>query len=143
MSNNFCNTLHKINFINIIINIFNFQLKNFFLNKIILKSFKSILILLITLIVITTKFKKINYNPKSSYPRECGFNNIKNKKKPTKIKMTAVILIFIIFDLEVSIITPMIITFKKNLKINLIIILVILTFITTRIIYETKIKSIK
>lgn len=76
-------------------------------------------------------------------PIECGFNNIKNKKKSIKIKFTSVILIFIIFDLEISIITPIIITIKKNIKINIIIISIILIFILIRIIYETKIKTIK
>lgn len=86
---------------------------------------------------------KYNLNIKFVNSIECGFNRIINKNKSININFIIVIIIFIIFDIEISILTPLILTYKLNIKFNLILTSLILIFINLRIIYEIKIKSIK
>nr|YP_010531078.1 NADH dehydrogenase subunit 3 [Parasaissetia nigra]UXW93665.1 NADH dehydrogenase subunit 3 [Parasaissetia nigra] len=107
---------------------------------------KMIKMMLLTMMILTMsmkKMKKMNIKNKMMNPIECGFNNMKNKKKAMKMKFLSVMMIFIIFDLEMSIITPTMMTMKKNILMNIKMMTMILTFMMLSMMYEMKIKTIK
>nr|YP_010736825.1 NADH dehydrogenase subunit 3 [Macropsis huangbana]WEP24699.1 NADH dehydrogenase subunit 3 [Macropsis huangbana] len=70
----------------------------------------TILIMLINLISI----KSITDKQKLS-PFECGFNPMSNKRMPFSIHFFLIAAIFLIFDIEVIIIIPMIMTIKYSM----------------------------
>nr|YP_010388114.1 NADH dehydrogenase subunit 3 [Aclerda takahashii]UPO69098.1 NADH dehydrogenase subunit 3 [Aclerda takahashii] len=108
-----------------------------------IKLIKFLITLLMMLNLLTIKMKKSIYKFKFLNPIECGFNSMQNKTKSLNINFITVMLIFIIFDLEISLITPMIMNIKMNLMKNIIMMSLILMFMLLSMIYEIKIKSIK
>nr|QDO72170.1 NADH dehydrogenase subunit 3 [Gargara sp. 16071360] len=73
----------------------------------------SITITISTLIIMMSK-KSIISTQKSS-PFECGFNPISNKRLPFSIHFFMIAIIFLIFDVEIVIIMPMVMTMKFSM----------------------------
>nr|AET62623.1 NADH dehydrogenase subunit 3 [Trissolcus basalis] len=65
-----------------------------------------IMMILFSLNIIFQK-KKINYREKM-YPLECGFNQMNKFNLPFSIQFYYISILFLIFDIEISIILPMI-----------------------------------
>lgn len=76
-----------------------------------------ILFLLISIIIIKISIivsikLKLNYEKIS--PFECGFNPIFFQRLPFSIQFFLISIIFLIFDIEISILFPLFITFKTS-----------------------------
>nr|YP_010878914.1 NADH dehydrogenase subunit 3 [Batracomorphus allionii]WHE42566.1 NADH dehydrogenase subunit 3 [Batracomorphus allionii] len=69
-----------------------------------------ILVTLITMITFIFKKKKMKLNKMS--PFECGFNSMTSKRMPFSIHFFSICMLFLIFDIEVIIIMPLIMSMK-------------------------------
>uniref|UniRef100_UPI00315D7A19 NADH dehydrogenase subunit 3 n=1 Tax=Choucentrus sinensis TaxID=3038122 RepID=UPI00315D7A19 len=72
------------------------------------------MITIMTLTMVMTSKKSITETQKSS-PFECGFNPISSKRMPFSIHFFLIAIIFLIFDVEMVIIMPMITTMKFSM----------------------------
>nr|YP_010827540.1 NADH dehydrogenase subunit 3 [Sinocentrus brevicornis]WFD60959.1 NADH dehydrogenase subunit 3 [Sinocentrus brevicornis] len=70
-----------------------------------------VLLTLMTLLLTMMSKKSINDMQKMS-PFECGFNPLSNKRMPFSIHFFMIAIIFLIFDVEIVIIMPMVTTMK-------------------------------
>nr|YP_010996498.1 NADH dehydrogenase subunit 3 [Sophonia microstaina]WPC85240.1 NADH dehydrogenase subunit 3 [Sophonia microstaina] len=62
--------------------------------------------------------KKSNLDFQKSSPFECGFNPISYKRLPFSIHFFLIAVIFLVFDIEVIIIIPSILTFKYSILLS-------------------------
>lgn len=84
---------------------------------------------------------KFNYN--KSAPFECGFDPFNKSRIPFSINFYLIAIIFLIFDIEISIILPIIINFKiSNIMIFNYLFLIFFLFIIFTIFYEWKFGSL-
>nr|ADA62257.1 NADH dehydrogenase subunit 3 [Mengenilla australiensis] len=88
--------------------------------------------LLITVILFILMFMlnnnyKLNWEKNSPY--ECGFNPSSKYRLPFSLHFFLISLLFLIFDVEISILIPMIITFNYNLMNQWMLSFLIITFI--------------
>nr|YP_010610830.1 NADH dehydrogenase subunit 3 [Nanatka castenea]WAP91651.1 NADH dehydrogenase subunit 3 [Nanatka castenea] len=85
------------------------------MNKLILFSMIiAILVIMITLLIILVSKKSIIDTQKST-PFECGFNPMSYKRLPFSIHFFLIAVIFLIFDIEIIIIIPMVFTLKSSM----------------------------
>nr|APP87490.1 NADH dehydrogenase subunit 3 [Periphyllus acerihabitans] len=100
-----------------------------------------ILILLILLMITISMKMKFNFN--KSAPFECGFDPFNKSRIPFSLNFYLIAIIFLIFDIEISIIMPMILNFKISnmMYFNLIFILFFMFMVLT-IFYEWKFGSL-
>nr|YP_010498954.1 NADH dehydrogenase subunit 3 [Microtendipes umbrosus]UWR98450.1 NADH dehydrogenase subunit 3 [Microtendipes umbrosus] len=81
----------------------------------------AILIILISFIVMmlsTLLSKKKKMDREKFSPFECGFNPMNSSRLPFSIRFFLIAIIFLIFDVEIALILPMILTMKfSNLMI--------------------------
>nr|QGZ10082.1 NADH dehydrogenase subunit 3 [Oncopsis nigrofasciata] len=76
----------------------------------------TIVIVLMLMINLITKKSMIDKEKLSSF--ECGFNPMSTKRMPFSIHFFLIAAIFLIFDVEIIIIIPMIMTMKTSILIS-------------------------
>nr|AKM70242.1 NADH dehydrogenase subunit 3 [Adelges laricis] len=75
-----------------------------------------IMMIMFMLIMIINMKMKFNYNKSS--PFECGFDPFNKSRIPFSMNFYLIAIIFLIFDIEISIIMPMILNFKISNMLN-------------------------
>nr|YP_010953253.1 NADH dehydrogenase subunit 3 [Aoteapsyche colonica]WMQ76513.1 NADH dehydrogenase subunit 3 [Aoteapsyche colonica] len=100
----------------------------------------ALLILLISLFLIFISMvisKKKKQDREKMSPFECGFDPKTSSRLPFSLQFFIITIIFLIFDVEISIILPMIITFKLiNKMIWFFSMILIMTILIMGIFYE-------
>nr|AKM70137.1 NADH dehydrogenase subunit 3 [Greenidea kuwanai] len=101
----------------------------------------SILLIILTLMLMINMKMKFNLN--KSAPFECGFDPFNKSRIPFSLNFYLIAIIFLIFDIEISIILPMILNFKLSNMINFnIMFLMFFMFMIITIFYEWKFGSL-
>nr|YP_010736903.1 NADH dehydrogenase subunit 3 [Pediopsoides anchorides]WEP24777.1 NADH dehydrogenase subunit 3 [Pediopsoides anchorides] len=73
---------------------------------------------MILMMMINSITKKSMINKEKLSPFECGFNPMSKKRMPFSIHFFLIATIFLIFDVEIIIILPMIMTMKMCILLN-------------------------
>nr|UOX27625.1 NADH dehydrogenase subunit 3 [Nippolachnus piri] len=76
-----------------------------------------IMMILFYIMIIINMKMKFNYN--KSAPFECGFDPFNKSRIPFSLNFYLITIIFLIFDIEISIIMPMILNFKISNMMNM------------------------
>nr|UKO32987.1 NADH dehydrogenase subunit 3 [Stenochironomus sp. 2CZ] len=77
-----------------------------------LMSFLILMISFIMMSLCSLLMKKKNLNRENLTPFECGFNSMNSPRLPFSIKFFLIAIIFLIFDVEITLILPLILTMK-------------------------------
>nr|YP_010963607.1 NADH dehydrogenase subunit 3 [Nondenticentrus paramelanicus]WKZ08090.1 NADH dehydrogenase subunit 3 [Nondenticentrus paramelanicus] len=79
--------------------------------------FMMLIIFIITMIILLIMLmsKKSIIDSQKSSPFECGFNPMSKKRLPFSIHFFMIAIIFLIFDVEIVIIMPMVLTMKFSM----------------------------
>nr|YP_009711629.1 NADH dehydrogenase subunit 3 [Aphis glycines]QGA47171.1 NADH dehydrogenase subunit 3 [Aphis glycines] len=101
------------------------------------------LILLILLIIMILINMKMKFNHNKSAPFECGFDPFNKSRIPFSLNFYLIAIIFLIFDIEISIILPMILNFKiSNMFYFNMMFMIFFMFMIITIFYEWKFGSL-
>nr|YP_009744645.1 NADH dehydrogenase subunit 3 [Rhopalosiphum nymphaeae]QIF10543.1 NADH dehydrogenase subunit 3 [Rhopalosiphum nymphaeae]QYB20492.1 NADH dehydrogenase subunit 3 [Rhopalosiphum nymphaeae]UYR21953.1 NADH dehydrogenase subunit 3 [Rhopalosiphum nymphaeae] len=111
------------------------------LNLISMMTMLLILMILFMLMILINMKMKFNYN--KSAPFECGFDPFNKSRIPFSLNFYLIAIIFLIFDIEISIIMPMILNFKiSNLIYFNFMFMIFFMFMIITIFYEWKFGSL-
>nr|YP_010924955.1 NADH dehydrogenase subunit 3 [Chanohirata theae]WKB17933.1 NADH dehydrogenase subunit 3 [Chanohirata theae] len=77
-----------------------------------------VMLMLIMLLMMKTLSKKSMNDTQKSSPFECGFNPMSFSRIPFSIHFFLIAVIFLIFDIEIIMIMPMIMTMKSSVMIS-------------------------
>lgn len=89
--------------------------------------------LLVNIIIAVNKSKKISIQKIKEF--ECGFNRISNTRLPFSSQFFIISILFLIFDLEISIIIPIALEESKNIT-SFLIIMILISILTVALIIE-------
>nr|YP_009434573.1 NADH dehydrogenase subunit 3 [Nomadacris japonica]ATE90466.1 NADH dehydrogenase subunit 3 [Nomadacris japonica] len=76
--------------------------------------FISFIIPMIVMILATTLSKKLINDREKSSPFECGFDPKSSARMPFSLRFFLIAVIFLIFDVEIALILPIVIIFKTS-----------------------------
>nr|ARW70306.1 NADH dehydrogenase subunit 3 [Kaburagia rhusicola ovatirhusicola] len=111
------------------------------INLMIMMIIMMIMMILFSMMMMINMKMKFNHNKSS--PFECGFDPFNKSRIPFSLNFYLIAIIFLIFDIEISIIMPMIMNFKISNMINFnILFLLFMLFMITTLFYEWKFGSL-
>nr|AKM70222.1 NADH dehydrogenase subunit 3 [Aphis glycines] len=101
------------------------------------------LILMILFMIMILINMKMKFNHNKSAPFECGFDPFNKSRIPFSLNFYLIAIIFLIFDIEISIILPMILNFKiSNMIYFNLMFMIFFMFMIITIFYEWKFGSL-
>nr|YP_009051642.1 NADH dehydrogenase subunit 3 [Sitobion avenae]AII03063.1 NADH dehydrogenase subunit 3 [Sitobion avenae] len=111
------------------------------LNLISMMTMFIIMVMLLSIMILINMKMKFNHN--KSAPFECGFDPFNKSRIPFSLNFYLIAIIFLIFDIEISIILPMIMNFKiSNMLYFNIMFMMFFMFMIITIFYEWKFGSL-
>nr|YP_009338710.1 NADH dehydrogenase subunit 3 [Eriosoma lanigerum]AKM70163.1 NADH dehydrogenase subunit 3 [Eriosoma lanigerum] len=102
-----------------------------------------LIILMIMMLLMILINMKMKFNQNKSSPFECGFDPFNKARIPFSMNFYLIAIIFLIFDIEISIILPMIMNFKISNLINFnLLFIMFFMFMIFTLFYEWKFGSL-